>query len=436
MWMYYLRLGINSLRRNPILTAITVLILGIGIAASMSTLTILYVMSGNPIPHKSDRLFVPQFDTDPMQGYKAGEEPAFQLTHKDTLNLLRDAKGVHQTAMYGVSQAVDSRRKDLPLFQESGIATTADAFTMFEIPFLHGHGWSSNEDRNAAQVVVIGQKLAKKVFGKTDVVGQMLRLDQRDYRISGVLGDWRPLPRYYRVYGSGAAMGPPDEIWIPFSNATSREYSNNGWTNCNGESDPGYQGFLNSECQWIQYWVELKSARDAAAFKDYMSAYVATQKKLGRMPRPENNRLRDVMAWLEDAKVVEQDAKISSWLSLGFLLVCIVNMMALLLAKFTARNGDIAVRRALGASRWQIFQQFALESFVIGCVGAVIGVGLSFLALRIMANGDAGMSAIFKMDVTMLSLTVGLSVVASLIAGLLPTWRACQVLPALQLKSQ
>jgi putative ABC transport system permease protein len=142
------------------------------------------------------------------------------------------------------------------------------------------------------------------------------------------------------------------------------------------------------------------------------------------------------MAWLEDAKVVEQDAKISSWLSLGFLLVCIVNMMALLLAKFTARNGDIAVRRALGASRWQIFQQFALESFVIGCVGAVIGVGLSFLALRIMANGDAGMSAIFKMDVTMLSLTVGLSVVASLIAGLLPTWRACQVLPALQLKSQ
>jgi putative ABC transport system permease protein len=435
MWMYYLRLGINSLRRNPILTSITVLILGIGIAASMSTLTILYVMSGNPIPHKSDRLFVPQFDTDNMDGYKQGEEPAFQFTYKDAINLLRDAKGVRQTAMYGVAQSVDSRRKDLPLFANEGIATTADAFTMFEIPFLHGQGWTANEDRTAAQVVVIGNKLAKKVFGKTDVVGQMLRLDQRDYRITGVIADWRPIPKYYRVYGGGA-MSAPDEIWIPFSNATSNEYTNNGWTNCNGESEPGYQGFLNSECQWIQYWVELENASDAAAFKEYMSSYVATQKKLGRMPRPENNRFRDVMAWLEDAKVVEQDVKISSWLSLGFLLVCIVNMMALLLAKFTARNGDIAVRRALGASRWQIFQQFALESFVIGCVGAAIGVVLSYLALYMMANGDTNTSAMYKMDGAMLSLTVGLSILASLIAGLLPTWRACQVLPALQLKSQ
>ncbi len=435
MWMYYLRLGFNSLRRNPILTFITVLILGIGIAASMSTLTILYVMSGNPIPYKSDRLFVPQFDASQMDGYKPGEEPAFQLTHKDAMNLLRDAKGLHQTAMYGISQAVDSGRKDLPLFQEGGIATTADAFIMFDIPFLHGQGWTSNEDRSAAQVVVIGQELAKKVFGKTDVVGENIRLDQRDYRITGVMGDWRPLPKYYRVYGNGA-MSPPDKIWLPFSNATSREYSNNGWTNCDGNTDPGYEGFLNSECQWIQYWVELKSAGDAAAFKDYMSAYVASQKKLGRMPRPENNRLRNVMEWLVNAEVVEKDTKISSWLSLGFLLVCIVNMMALLLAKFTARNGDIAVRRALGASRWQIFQQFALESFVIGCVGAVIGVGLSFLALRVMENGDTGASAIYKMDATMLALTVCLSVVASLIAGLLPTWRACQVLPALQLKSQ
>jgi putative ABC transport system permease protein len=435
MWMYYLRLGINSLRRNPILTTITVLILGIGIAASMSTLTILYVMSGNPIPHKSDRLFVPQFDTGQMDGYKPGEEPAFQFTHKDAMNLLRDAKGLQQTAMYGISQAIDSRRKDLPLFQENGIATTAEAFSMFEIPFLHGQGWTSNEDRNAAQVVVIGQALAKKVFGKTDVVGQMLRLDQRDYRITGVMGEWRPIPKYYRVYGNGA-MSAPEQIWIPFSNATSREYGNSGWTNCDGESEPGYQGFLNSECQWIQYWVELKSASDAAAFKDYMSAYVATQKKLGRMPRPENNRLRNVMEWLIDAEVVEKDVKISSWLSLGFLLVCIVNMMALLLAKFTARNGDIAVRRALGASRWQIFQQFALESAVIGCVGAVIGAGLSFFALRLMSNNDPQLANILRMDLAMLSLTVCVSVVASLIAGAIPTWRACQVLPALQLKSQ
>ncbi len=59
MFRYYFMLGLRSLRRNPALTALMVLTLAIGVAASMSTLTILHVMSGDPIPHKSDRLFVP-----------------------------------------------------------------------------------------------------------------------------------------------------------------------------------------------------------------------------------------------------------------------------------------------------------------------------------------------------------------------------------------
>src|SRR5437660_772486 len=65
MFAYYLRLGFRSLRRNPVLTALMVLTLGIGIAASMSTLTVLVIMSGNPIPDKSDRLLVPLLDNNP-----------------------------------------------------------------------------------------------------------------------------------------------------------------------------------------------------------------------------------------------------------------------------------------------------------------------------------------------------------------------------------
>jgi putative ABC transport system permease protein len=59
MFRYYFSSGVRSLRRNPALTALMVLTLAIGVAASVATLTILHVMSGNPIPHKSDRSWSP-----------------------------------------------------------------------------------------------------------------------------------------------------------------------------------------------------------------------------------------------------------------------------------------------------------------------------------------------------------------------------------------
>jgi putative ABC transport system permease protein len=55
MFSYYLKLGLRSLRRNPVLTALMVLTLAVGVATSMSTLTVMRAMSGDPIPTKSDR---------------------------------------------------------------------------------------------------------------------------------------------------------------------------------------------------------------------------------------------------------------------------------------------------------------------------------------------------------------------------------------------
>jgi len=72
MFRYYFELGVRSLRRNPMLTLLMVVTLAVGVAASMATFTVLYVMSGDPIPSKSDRLFVPRLDNAPLQGYAAG----------------------------------------------------------------------------------------------------------------------------------------------------------------------------------------------------------------------------------------------------------------------------------------------------------------------------------------------------------------------------
>lgn len=437
MFNYYLRLGFASLRRAPVITALIVLILAVGIGASMTSLTMLLVLSGDPIPQKSDRLFVPQFDNGLMDAsYESGEEPDRQMSWTDVDNLLREAKGVRQTAIYGVAPTIDSGRIDLAPFFEGGMATTRDFFTMFDVPFISGGPWSPADDARGSDVAILGQQLAERVFGKTDPVGQRLRIDDREYMVVGVMGEWNPTPRFYRINGSGV-NGDVHELWLPLRNATSREWRNNGWTNCNrSDIGAGYANFLNSECTWLQYWVELERAADATSYRDYLKAYVAEQKRLGRMQRPENNRLRNVREWLDFSGVVSNDTRMATWIAFGFLLVCIVNVVTLMLAKFTARAGDIGVRRALGATRLNVFQQSLVEAGVLGLMGATLGLGLALYGLELVNGRLTDAADFYAMDWIMMTATVALGVSSAILAGLLPTWQACQVRPAIQLKSQ
>ena len=438
MYSYYFNLGLRSLRRNPMLTALMVLTLAVGVAASMATLTVLYVMSGDPIPGKSDRLFVPRMDTAPLPGFKPGDEPSDQLNYMDARNLLASGQGIRRTAVYGIGSGIDSGRADLPPFQVQGVAPTRDFFAMFEVPFLYGGPWSASDESAKRDVIVLNRALSEKLFGPVNPVGRQLRMEGAQWQIVGVLDRWSPLPRYYRlINGNGGGFTGSDEIIIPFQTAVRHEMGNTGNNNCNGaDPAPGFQGWIKSECDWIQFWFEGKSAADHGRIKDYLAAYVAEQKKLGRFPRPLNNRLENVMQWMQHLGVVSKDSKLSTWLAFGFLLVCLVNTVGLLLAKFSARAGEVGVRRALGATRREIFQQFLTEAAVIGLAGGLLGLLLSFGGLWLISLQSEAMATLARMNWPMLFLTLTLSVVASILAGLLPTWRACQVTPALQLKTQ
>lgn len=438
MFRYYLMLGLRSLRRNPVLTVLMVLTLAVGVAASMTTLTLLRGMSGDPIPHKSSQLFVPLLDNRPTDGPPDdSEDPPEQLTYGDAMRLWELGKGVRQTPILGVAPAIDAGRKDLPPFFGDGVAAGRDFFAMFDVPFLYGQVWSERDDRDGAQVVVISRSLSEKVFGVgTNPVGKSLRISDVGYTVSGVIDTWNPLPKYYRLVGS-RSFGDHEDVFLPFRTAIAREMDINGNINCSGPThEPGFKGLMASECIWVQLWVELDSAAGRKTYADFLNTYVGEQKKLGRFPRPLNNRLHNVREWLDVQAVVDDDTQTSAWLAFGFLLVCLVNTVGLLLAKFSARPGDIGVRRALGATRREVFQQHLVEAGVIGLMGALVGISLTVASLAFIRNFDESTELIARMDLPMMAITIALSVGASLIAGLLPTWRACQVVPALQLKSQ
>src|SRR5690606_21951184 len=107
-----------------------------------------------------------------------------------------------------------------------------------------------------------------------------------------------------------------------------------------------------------------------------------------------------------------------------------------LLAKFLRRSSEIGVRRALGASRAEIFKQCLVEAGAVGLAGGVLGLGLSLLGLWAVRQQPASYSQLAHLALGMRLLTFVLAIVASVLAGLLPAWRAMQVAPAIQLKSQ
>jgi putative ABC transport system permease protein len=438
MFNYYLKLGIRNLRRNPVLTALMVITLAVGVAASVATLTILHVMSNDPIPHKSNLLLVPVIDNAKLDDYVPGERTERQLmTYIDVANLNALKIGANRTTIISVRSAVESPNPALGLIDIGGIATTSGFFPMFEVPFKYGSAWSDADEAKSAKVLVLSEAASEKYFGNVNPVGKSIRLRQDDFQVIGVLAKWNPLPHYYNlVQGEDEFVGET-EFYVPFPTAAALKMSIEGSVWCSYESPkPGIAGLMDSECVWLQYWIEAKSTGQVKQIKDELDAYTKDQHKLGRLPRQAKNELLDVQGWMEYLHVVGNDHKISTWLSFGFLALCLVNTIGLLLAKFSSRAPEVGVRRALGASKSDIFKQFIIETMVLGFVGGIIGLMLSFAGLWLISLQTKQLAVIAHMDGTMLLTTFILAISSSVFAGLLPTWRACQVTPAIQLKTQ
>src|SRR3546814_19845073 len=92
MFTYYLNLALRSFRRNKALTVLMVLAIALGIGASMTTLPVFHVLSGDPVPTRTGELFYVQLHPEGLGGYTAGEEPPAQVTRIDAETLLREQR--------------------------------------------------------------------------------------------------------------------------------------------------------------------------------------------------------------------------------------------------------------------------------------------------------------------------------------------------------
>src|SRR5258705_151522 len=308
MLTYYLELALRSLRRNVALTVLMILAIAFGVGASMTTLTVLHVLASDPIPGKSHQLYYVQVDPREFAGLVPNEEPESQLTRSDAEALLRDKRGDRQAMMTGGSVSVEPQRADLAPFFIDGRWTSTDFFPMFEVPFLAGRPWTTEDDAQKARVVVIAKPLADKLFGSLDVIGKSVRAAGTDLRIVGVIDDWRPAPHFYDLFTG--SYSSDEQLFVPFSTTRELKFDHNGNMNCWGNRDREPDQYaLDVPCTWIQYWVELETPAKASAYRDYLVQYSQDQRKAGRFQRPPNVRLRDVISHLEFHEVVPKDAK-------------------------------------------------------------------------------------------------------------------------------
>ncbi|TBV76903.1 ABC transporter permease [Pseudoxanthomonas winnipegensis] len=434
MFAYYFNLALRSFRRNKVLTALMVLAIALGIGASMTMLTVLHNLSGDPLPSRSGVLYHPQVDPRPARLPGADPEPPDDLAWQDAVNLyaLPGASRRVLTSANWLPTRLDAAGS--PLTMRDTRAATADLFAMFDIPFVYGAGWSQADDDKRAQVVVITRSLNDALFGGADSVGRTLVIATRNFRVVGVIEDWNPQPRFYDLNSS--AFGKAAQLYLPFFTWLDlpQDYGY-GPMACWGQGSNGLHDPKASNCTWAQFWVQLDDATQTAAYRRALENYSAQQRQLGRFERAPNVRLRGLVDWLDYKRVVPPTVRMQTWIAFGVLLVCLVNAIGLLVSKFMRKAGEVGVRRALGASRGAVFAQCMTESALIGVIGGAVGLPLAWFGLWLVRQQPMSYAASVHLDPQMLALALLVAVIAAVLAGVWPAWRASRIAPALQVKS-
>jgi putative ABC transport system permease protein len=440
MLLYNLRIAVKSLRRNPVLTAVIIGGIALGICASTTFTTVRHMFARDPLPGKSDKLFYIRMDNwDPHTPYPTnsdnpGEAIPPQISYRDAMALMRSTLPVRQTATFAAMMTVYPDPRVARPSSESVRLCFTDFFPMFDVPFAYGGPWDHRADTKGEQVVVISDNINQKFFGGANSVGKRIRIEDRDFTVVGVLKPWRPFIRMYDLNGN--FVGEPERIFMPFSLTPAMEIRSSGnidgWKTTVGGGNT-FQDFLNSDVDWLQFWVELRSPAEGERYHRFVDGYVLEEKKHGRFERPLANRVTSLHDLLTVFGVIRPQVTAMAAISILFLAICALNLTGLLLGKFLARAPEVSVRRALGATRIDVFMQHITECELVGLAGGAIGMLLSIGAMRLIGKFITSTS-IISLDIEMILAALFLSLGAGFVAGLYPAWRICSVQPAVQLK--
>lgn len=437
MFRYYLQLALWRCRKSPAIVALVVLTMAVGIAACMTALTIFHALEGQPLPGISNHMYVVTMDsrTQVSKDNPRYAKPDSLLYWHDAKALVDAHKAAGQVAVAQVLQQVST-----PDGKHSGTAFGLMAYGPilheFGVPLRFGRPWTPAEGASHAPVAIIDSKLAEKLFGTADAVGRSIEIHRHRFEVIGVTAPWKPRTTFLEVgFDPQQLLTSDTGLFLPIGAALDAGVGPFISGECNGGAAALAFGSTSvKDCRWLETWVALDNPAAVHAYARFVSNYADAQHATGRFVYPPEPKLYGTRPWMTLNQVVPGDVQLNVLLASAFLVLCIVNVAGLLTARFLRRQADVAIRRALGASWRQVFAQHLVESGLLGLMGGVVALPLTWLGMWIVRRQPVAYApaAQFSPDVFIALLV--LSVIVGMLVGILPAWRVCRLSPAAQIR--
>ena len=417
---YYIRMSLIRFKQRIGTHLAIALMLGAGVGITTVMLSIVLQASSDPAPGRSSALFRPYLDARPDALRSGSPDPGQALTWPDAKALLGQGGTWKQAAMAG--GAVTVSRPGASSARLRARFATSEVFSVLGIAVVQGRAWTAEEGHAASRIVVLSRALAARECAQ-DCVGHRLELGRRTYTVVGVAEDWHPVPMFQGDL-TRRPFVEPDEIYLPVETAIADRLTVvDGTAIWGGDRDTDPAG---ANVSWLQLWAWLPTADDVAAYRANLNAY-AQAKGLRIEPGTQQVALWPLKDWLDRLGLVPERARMQLRLSLILLGVCIVNAAALLSFSLGRRRRELAIRRALGARRRDVFIQLMWESIGAGAASSALAVVTYMLGIRVVAAGDVLPSAITAMHAGALLMAAGLGVVTTLLCSLVPSFEICRV---------
>lgn len=446
MFGYNLELALRGLRRFPKSTVLAVITVALGLAASMTTLALLHTLSADPLPGRSQHLYLAWVDTlltKPADN--AASDALNGITHDDyhrikTVDakaLLAARRAPQQAVVADAATEVSNRGGTRVQKNQSVLATSSDFVPMFGVPLHYGRSWSAAEDAARAPVAVITIDLAQKLFGTGNAAGQTVLIKKQPFRVIGVSDAYSPQPHFYNLASGTFGADNGESLFAPYTALLDAGLTSMSADGCDDSDKPDKLFSADPKrCAWLSLWVRLDTPKQVSDYRAFLEHYALQQRDaLAAFHRQPHSALTGVGAWLKRQHVVPDNVRLNVWLAASFLLLCLVNVAGLLAAKFLRRSNEIGVRRALGAPRRDVFMQHVLEATAVCLVGGMLAWPLTELGLWTLRIQDDGFTDLARLDPLMFGALFLLALAVGVLVGLLPAWRAARVDPGLQVKS-
>jgi putative ABC transport system permease protein len=385
-----LRYGLRLLRQAPAFTLIAICALALGIGANTAIFSTLDAVVLRALPYEDpDRVMMVYEDASSIGFARNTPAPANYFDWREQNHVFTD-----MAAIRGRSRNITG---DGTPEQLSGFAVTPNFFSVLGVRPLMGRTFTDEEDRSAAQVVLISYSLWQRRYaGATSMVNRSILLDGSRYTVIGVM------PRDF-VFRDRVR-----DFWIPI-NIT-----------------PQFRATRGSH--FLSVVARLKPG---ATFEQASSEMLAIANHLKQQYPDQNRYTGAVVVPIKEAMLGNTRTILLVLMAAAgcVLLIACANLASLLLARAVSRKRELAVRTALGAGRGRLIRQMVTEGAMLSLIGGALGLGLSLGGMRVLANlVPLGLPSTAQpaIDLRLLLFTLILSLLTGVLFSLIPAIQAAR----------